>query len=113
MPAHRALARRGAVLLTVLLSLISFTLLQCGDLGAASDEWGSITVRNSSDRDVYITIDGYNQGALGRHDSHTYSVYQGDHTVCAHAENRTVSEDCTLTPSSPHYSWEIGSRDLE
>ena len=60
-----------------------------------------VKVINDSDFDIYIQIDGRNEGQVDKRSSETFSIYRwGELSVDATADNATASDSVTLSPTS-------------
>lgn len=60
-----------------------------------------VKVINDSDFDIYIQIDGRNEGQVDKRSSETFSIYRwGELSVDAMADNETASDSVTLSPTS-------------
>ena len=60
-----------------------------------------VKVINDSDFDIYIQIDGRNEGQVDKRSSETFSIYRwGELSVDATADNETASDSVTLSPTS-------------
>ena len=63
-------------------------------------DW-EVKVINDSDFDIYIQIDGRNEGQVDKRSSETFSIYRwGELSVDATADNETASDSVTLSPTS-------------
>ena len=60
-----------------------------------------VKVINDSDFDIYIQIDGRNEGQVDKRSSETFSIYRwGELSVDATADHETASDSVTLSPTS-------------
>ncbi len=97
-------------LLILALILPGVCLLECP---AAAESTGTITVCNESLKDLYITIDDRNEGTVDGNSSESFTVKLGEHKICASWDDSSIKKYCTLTESSPDYTWNIGRNDTE
>lgn len=74
---------------------------------------GEISVQNGSNRDVYISISGRNQGSLSAGQSNTYDVPFGEHRVTAEWDGGSASKYVSVTRSNPRGEWYISQSDVE
>jgi len=80
---------------------------------AIAESTGTITVCNESNKNLYITIDDRNEGPVDKNSSEDFKVKLGEHKICASWDNSSIKEYCTLTESSPDYTWSISKNDTE
>jgi hypothetical protein len=80
---------------------------------AMAESNGTITVCNESSKNLYITIDDRNEGPVDKNSSESFKVKLGEHKICASWNNSSIKEYCTLTESSPDYTWSISNNDTE
>lgn len=102
-------------MLLVFLFMLLFTLP--GVSGASgiipASEDGEITVHNDSNRDVYISISGRNQGTVSAGSSETYSVHYGDHRCEAEWNGGSTYKYVKVSRSDPHGHWYINKDDVK
>jgi len=104
------------ILLTLLFAAILYgAIMDASDLDAypvARKRKGEITVYNGTDRDLYITIAGRNQGTVGANQSETYTVKFGNHRVEATWEGGSTHTYISISRSNPSDSWHIKQNDI-
>lgn len=106
-------------LLTIfLLSFLFLLLFSLHSLSNASgiipvSDEGEITVYNDSNRDVYISIAGKNQGTVSAGSSETYSIHYGDHRCEAEWNGGSTYKYVKVSRSDPHGYWYIKKDDVK
>lgn len=78
-----------------------------------SKRHGEITVRNDSNKELYISISGRNQGAVGANQSESFEVRFGNHRVEAEWDGGSIHKYVSISSSCPRATWCIGQSDVE
>jgi len=101
------------IIIMLLCLMITFSVNASINHSPLSKGHGEITVRNDSNKDLYISISGRNQGSVGANQSESFDVRYGNHRVEAEWDGGSIHKYVSIFKSSPHADWYISQDDVE
>ena len=103
-----------AALILFLISLFLTTFANADNSGSyRASRRGEITVHNNSNRDLYISIAGRNQGSVSAGSSDSFTVRYGEHRCEAEWDGGSIHKYIRITKSSPYADWYISKDDVQ
>lgn len=101
-----------ALFLTTALFFTAYDDAAFGEEALPQSRTGEITVRNDSNKDLYISIAGRYQGMVYSGSSGTYRVSYGNHRVDAEWDEGSIYKYVSVSQTYPYNRWDIGQGDI-
>lgn len=73
---------------------------------------GNLTIKNETEKTMYIVIDEYNQGEIWSNYSKVYNLRLGEHKIEACYDDKVIRKYIILTESYPDETWCISTSQL-
>lgn len=79
---------------------------------SAEEKKGTITIKNETNKTIYIVLDDYNQGDIWPNYSEEYKVTIGEHKVEAYCGDKKATKYIKILETYPDAEWCVTKNDF-